>query len=149
MTDPTANYHGHNETSAAAHQRAKNSLKTRCTFIVNALTEAPGGLTGEELEDATGITHQSIGGLIIKLLQDGKIHRPGDKRRTRSGSWALVLHAGPGANVTRTPRQKADDRLVALENFANAVAATIKNDRIHGEGLKGMREALTKLGFRS
>ncbi|HET6495311.1 MAG TPA: hypothetical protein VFH61_08115 [Thermoleophilia bacterium] len=150
MTDPTQNYHGHNDTSAAAYKRATNKLEERCDAILAALAKAPHGLTGEGLEDATGITHQSIGGLIIKLMQDGKVHRPGIKHRTRSGAWALLIFHGHGPNVARMSRDdKNEARLVDLERFANAIAATIRNNRIHGEGLQGMRDALTKLGFQS
>jgi hypothetical protein len=106
MTDWTRNYHGGDANSrAAAALLSDSALAHRAQRILYALARAGAdGLTCEEIERATGISHQSAGSGVIDLLGRGLAHRTGARRPTRSGRQAWVVFAGPppaGAPVVR------------------------------------------------
>lgn len=122
MSDLTINYHGGDENSAAAAKRAQNCRVERLAAVLTHLSRAEDrGMTSEELENATGISHQSMGGLIISLIESKLIHRPGVKRKTSTGAKAWVCYLGPGENVGRPPRNETDYAKL-LQRFADAFA---------------------------
>ena len=143
MSDPTANYHGGAETSVEANSLAEHSRRGRMLAVGAHLAVARDGMTGEELEGATGISHQSMGGVILKLIDVGLAHRPGNKRKTKSGAMALVCYHGQGKNVARTPRE-AKLHAAMLQRFANALLL----GQLTGSGAQAAKDALAKAGFR-
>ena len=148
MSDPTHKYHGGAATSVAANDRAEQSRQSRMDRVEVELKMAfSHGLTGEELEKMTGIPHQSIGGVILKLIEAGRIHRPGGpehQRKTKTGSMALVCYHGPGESIGRAPREEVVTHAELLQRFADALL----HGRLTGPGAEIAKAALDKAGFR-
>lgn len=148
MSDPTANFHGGAETSVAANTRAEQNRQSRMDRVEVEIKMAfSRGLTSEELEKMTGISHQSMGGIILKLIEAGRIHRPGGpehQRKTKSGAMALICYHGPGESVGRTPREAIVTHAELLQRFANALL----HGRLVGPGAQVATDALAKAGFR-
>ena len=144
MSDPTASYHGGAETSVAAGRAAADGRRGRmdcAEFVLREVGER--GMTSEELEQATGISHQSMGGVILKLIEEKRIHRPGGEhtRKTRSGSDAWICYIGPGESTGRAPRT---DHAELLQRFADALF----HGRLVGVSAQAATDALAKAGFR-
>ena len=147
MSDPTASYHGGAATSAAANDRADHSREGRMRAVEAALREAGEGMTSEQLEKATGISHQSMGGVILKLIQAKRIHRPGGgfRRRTSTGAWAWVCYFGPGENVGRATRS---DKEVAYAEILQRFTDALHAGRLVGAGASAAAKTLKDAGFR-
>lgn len=145
MSDLMANYHGGAATSKDAFQRAEKRQGDRMVRVLRALAEAgERGMTSEQLEDATGISHQSMGGVVLLLITRKSIHRPGAKRRTRSGAEALICFIGPGESVGRAPRDEFQTHAELLQRFADALL----HSRLVGPGAEGAKASLAAAGFR-
>jgi len=148
LSDPTARYHGGASTSAAAGKAAAAMRKGRMDAVVMALSTRRAlmeGLTGEELEEATGIPHQSMGGIILKLIEAKRIHRPGHKRKTKSGADAWVCFYGDGPNVGRAQRSNKEAEYADLiQRIANAIA----RGELTGPAADAARIAIERAGFR-
>ena len=53
------------------------------------------GATCDEIEERTELKHQTASATLRGLEKKNKVHRPGTKRKTRSGCPAFVYHLGP------------------------------------------------------
>jgi hypothetical protein len=149
VNDPTAAYHGGDANSVAAAKRARHSRAERLDRIVaHLLAAGPRGRTSEELQRETEISHQSMGGLIIQLIKEKRIHRPGGdahRRKTSTGAWAWICYAGPGKNVGRPPRTEKEAAYAALlQRFADALEKCDLGGPARGMAIS----ALKKHGFR-
>jgi hypothetical protein len=146
VSDPTANYHDGSATSVAANERAEHSRRSRMDAVeAEVLAAGPFGRTSEELERNTGISHQSMGGVILKLIQEKRIHRPGDKRKTSTGAMALVCYHGPGESVGRAPRTDKETLYAEiLQQFTQA----LHHRRLDGPGREAAMKALREAGFK-
>lgn len=51
---------------------------------------SPYGLTGDEIEMATGFAHQTVGPRLLELRKAGYVVDSGARRPTRSGRLAIV-----------------------------------------------------------
>jgi hypothetical protein len=60
------------------------------TQIVKYLTTYPKGMTCDQLEAMLGMLHQTCGARMWELANDGILVKTGERRKTRSGSWAVV-----------------------------------------------------------
>ena len=58
-----------------------------------------GGLTDAEIEDATGLSHQSVSGCRRHLVERGLIYASEQRRRTPTGRMAIVWMLGVGPVV--------------------------------------------------
>lgn len=62
---------------------------TRLQGIVYRSLHAARG-TCDDVEERTGLTHQSCSPRFGELDRMGRIQKTGERKRTRSGSWAAV-----------------------------------------------------------
>ena len=91
--------HRHPSTAHEAARKAKPSSGTR-RYTVYRLIEAAGttlrqGMTDDELEAATGRSHQSVSATRNTLMNDGLIEDSGLRRRTQWGNDAIVWKVAP------------------------------------------------------
>jgi len=95
VEDITANYHGGNPQSVQANKIAhKGRVSARqqiMDLLCNPLSEA--GLTCEELEVLSGLSHQTCSARLSELRREGKIKIVVGTRKTRSGSPAAVYQS--------------------------------------------------------
>lgn len=92
--DPTAGFHGGNPESTAAHQSIEPSKRTLRLEIYRLIRRAViDGKTCDELEAATGWSHQTTSARVTELKSAGWIVDSGRRRPTRSGRSAAVLIA--------------------------------------------------------
>jgi predicted ArsR family transcriptional regulator len=63
--------------------------------ILHLLTDKP--MTGEELEAALGMPHQTVSASLTGLLKGGLVQRTGEMRPTARGRAAHVLRKTPKA----------------------------------------------------
>lgn len=94
--DPTANYHGGNPFSVAAHAAAKEGKDALRRAVYDLIAAASEGLTCDEVEVVLGRSHQSVSARITELKAQGRIVVAG-RRPTRTGSPAAVYVAAGGA----------------------------------------------------
>lgn len=74
---------------AAIHARQFKGQQHR--RIMDHLRTCVDGATREEIEFATGISHQSCGPRIIELIRAGAIIETDRKRKTSTGRNAVVI----------------------------------------------------------
>src|ERR1043166_5743786 len=86
--DITANYHRGNPQSVEAGQKAHKGAEIARKRILEALRRS-NGLSCDQLEELTGLSHQSCSARISELKREGKIVKAGT-RQTRSGCNAAV-----------------------------------------------------------
>ena len=94
----TAPYVSGSETSFDAGEAIKPNINRLCRIVLDAIEASPEGLTCDQTEVITGISHQTCSPrfkalkdctpqeIIPRRLPDGSI----DKRKTRSGRKAVV-----------------------------------------------------------
>lgn len=94
LFDICANKHGGNPMSVEANKIAhKGKVRARQRIIEELMDgEENGGLTCEELEQVTLLSHQTCSARLSELRREGKIKIVG-QRKTRSGSPASVYQA--------------------------------------------------------
>lgn len=90
--DPTANFHGGNPFSEAAHEDAKETKEVLRWKVYSLIEASPDGLTCDEVEIAIRRTHQTVSARITELKAEGRLIVVG-RRPTRSGSTAGVYVA--------------------------------------------------------
>jgi len=89
--DICANFHGGNEQSVKANEKPnKNAQRTKILALVRKC--AATGITCEEAEVLTNLSHQSCSARISELKRDGLIRQIG-ARATKSGCAAAVYQA--------------------------------------------------------
>lgn len=90
--DITANFHGGNAESVAAHASilpAKETLRRKVIAFVRS--RGPQGATSDEIELALGLPHQTVSARITEAKAGGDLAPSGLRRLTRSGRSAAVL----------------------------------------------------------
>lgn len=85
MKDICSNRHGGNAESVEAN-RAVNKSRLRLLILANLRFR---DMTCEEVENATGLSHQTCSARFSELKRDGLIE-PTKRRKTRSGRWAMA-----------------------------------------------------------
>jgi predicted HTH transcriptional regulator len=88
LPDITANYHRGNPQSVEANKVTHKFKISNRAIILEAL-QGECDLTCEELENFTGLSHQTCSARLSELKRDGRIKQVGT-RKTRSGSPAAV-----------------------------------------------------------
>ncbi len=91
---PSAPYISTSDTSRAAARSIEPSLQKLERLVILAITAA-GGATSDEIEQATGLSHQCASARCSILKQRGVIRDSGLRRRTRSGRNAAVYEVSP------------------------------------------------------
>ncbi len=87
LFDITANYHKGNQNSVAAN-KVTNKERDR-DHILTVLKVGP--MTCDEIEQATGLCHQTASARWTDLKKLGAIIRTGERRKTRRGCNADVF----------------------------------------------------------
>lgn len=92
MTDITANFHGGNPMSNAAYKSTPKQIRARQKSQVYRLIQTSGqnGRNCDEIEQLTGLPHQSASARMTELKKEGLIIASLYKRKTRSGRNAQV-----------------------------------------------------------
>ena len=101
MKDITANFHKGAETSVLAHESTPESHRLALRNLVLGLVEASSafGLTCDEAEARTGLTHQAVSPRFTELLAEKLIHYGKERRKTRAGKPARVYFIGPSTDA--------------------------------------------------
>jgi hypothetical protein len=81
------------DTSIEAARKAVLKSGTRRKEIFDLIAEREFGLTDDEIEVLTGLTHQSASGLRNSLMRDGLIVDSGERRKNRRGNSSIVWKA--------------------------------------------------------
>jgi hypothetical protein len=85
--------HGGNPMSVQANKIAhKGKIGTREVILRELRMTGFGGLSCEDIENLTALSHQSCSARLSELRREGKIKIVGE-RKTRSGSTAAVYQA--------------------------------------------------------
>lgn len=91
--DICKNYHLGNENSVAAHKSViPTAAKVRISIFEYIVSRGELGATCDEVEFATGFSHQSCSARCAELKADGLVYEEG-ARPTRTGRRAAVLKA--------------------------------------------------------
>jgi Fic family protein len=89
------NWGGALHKSDTSHQAAQ-SIKPRRTALQDHVEFSvkyglfPPGATCDEIERATGLSHQTASARLRELVLNGRIEDSGERRKTRSGRLATV-----------------------------------------------------------
>src|SRR5215472_16366774 len=105
--DPTRNYHGGNQESTEAHESIR-AEKARLRARVVRYVERRGqrGATCDEIEVASGMSHQTISARCTEAKALGEVVDSGRRRPTRTGRNAAVLVTpSPPPAAVLTPSQ--------------------------------------------
>lgn len=78
------------DTQSAAARKAVLTVGTRRKEIHDLIVNSPDGMTDDEIEIATGYTHQSASGTRNSLMRDGFIWDSGERRKNRRGNLSIV-----------------------------------------------------------
>ncbi len=89
--DPTRGFHGGNAESNAAHASLPNKAALRERIVIWIGKRGARGATGDEVEIASGLPHQTVSARITEAKHLGLIAPNGERRPTRSGRNAAVL----------------------------------------------------------
>ena len=124
--------------ASATSLAAATSLSARLSKLEEevyaCLAEAePVGLTDEELEAATGLSHQNESARRRSLVLKGLVRDSGRQRSNATGRSATVWVLGQdsvslGTKISRTPRPCDEDVKRALRNLQRAVKTARKHD---------------------
>jgi predicted transcriptional regulator len=63
--------------------------------VYQVIADSPNGITCDDVESMLGERHQSVSARVRELVQAGRIHDTGTKRKTRGGRWARVYRVHP------------------------------------------------------
>ena len=88
--DITRNYHGGNHESVEANPLDTDKTRMRLRILRLIRCTGPFGATSDEVEQATGISHQSCSARFTELKARGDLTDSGMKRKTRNGRNARV-----------------------------------------------------------
>jgi response regulator of citrate/malate metabolism len=90
LFDVCQNYHGNADTSKAAHAAFPEGSKETLRVVVFRAISEKGEATCDELEQRTGLSHQTCSARITELVIESKIIDTGRRRTTRAGRPARV-----------------------------------------------------------
>jgi len=89
--------HSDMDTSLAAARAIVPDLARLEALVLSVIKNSGGGMTDYEIEQQTGLRHQTASarrrGLVLRSL----VEDSGDRRPTDSGRYAVVWRASPGA----------------------------------------------------
>jgi hypothetical protein len=92
--DPTANRHGGNPESTAAHASIADHKARILRQVIDYVTgRGAGGATCDEIEQALAMSHQTASARCTEAVARGLLVRSEVRRLTRSGRKAAVLVA--------------------------------------------------------
>lgn len=97
-TTATAPYAAGSDTSEAAAHSVEQHVARLESMVLNAIAGSPGGLTCDQIEEETGLSHQCASARVHclnhkkQLIRDSGVRRP-----TRSGRGAVVWVANDKA----------------------------------------------------
>lgn len=96
-----APYQTHSATSAEAAERAKPKAKRDRERLLRQLRVfRTTGLTDEEMQADLRMDGSTQRPRRVELVNAGLVEDSGEKRRTRSGRWAVVWRAVPAKEAT-------------------------------------------------
>lgn len=81
--------HNGTETSVSAAESVRDDCSRLRALVLDAIRRSVFGLTCDEVEIATRLSHQTASARVNELMRAGRI-RPVAKRATRSGRMAQV-----------------------------------------------------------
>lgn len=101
MKDICENFHKGADTSVLAHATTPEATRQALRSTVLGLVEASSafGLTCDEAEARTGLSHQAVSPRFTELLALKLIHYGTERRKTRMGKAARVYFAGPSTEA--------------------------------------------------
>ena len=85
--------HNSTLTSREAAQSVSEVTGKMRAAILQAIREAPNGMTTDEIEIALGMSHQTASARVNELFHKYKAIYPASRRPTRSGRQAVVYEA--------------------------------------------------------
>ena len=80
--------------AAAAATLCEPELSRLEAYVLTVVTRHP--RTCDAIEEATGLSHQTVSARLRGLVLREQIEDSGEKARTRSGRWAVVWRAKGG-----------------------------------------------------
>ena len=90
--------------------RHQPDRKRNLRVVVQALVDSPSGLTCDEIEMKTGLSHQTCSATVSHAVRAGVLGKGDSRRPTRTGRMARVIVLGsvPETETTRNkPRKEA------------------------------------------
>lgn len=101
MKDICQNFHKGADTSVAAFETTPETSRQALRGMVLGLVEASGpfGLTCDEAEARTGLSHQAVSPRFTELVAHKQIHYGKERRKTRSGKSSRVYFVGPSTDA--------------------------------------------------
>ena len=101
MKDICQNFHKGADTSVAAFETTPEASRVALRSLVLGLVEASSafGLTCDEAEARTGLSHQAVSPRFTELLASKQIHYGKERRKTRMGKAARVYFSGPSTDA--------------------------------------------------
>ena len=85
------------EARREAHRRQTRARKEKLYQEILEFSCGRGGFTADELAAAWDCPANHVAPRISELLKSGRLIETGERRQTRSGSWAAVLEAADRA----------------------------------------------------
>ncbi len=101
MKDICQNFHKGADTSVDAHATTPEVCRQALRNQILALVEASSafGLTCDEAEARTGLSHQAVSPRFTELMAGKQIHYGKERRKTRAGKSARVYFHGPSTEA--------------------------------------------------
>jgi hypothetical protein len=102
-------------------------------LALGAIALSDKGLTDEQIEEATGLKHQSASARRNALVRKHMVKDSGERRATKSGRMAVVWMLGAGEPVTGAPntrpsRPTAEEIAAAEQEIDSAMDALDWNE---------------------
>jgi len=82
---------GATEARRAAHKRQTREKRAKLYEEILEFSYGRGGFTADELAESWNCSPNHVAPRISELLKSGRLIETGERRRTRSGSFAAVL----------------------------------------------------------
>jgi len=101
LKDICQNFHKGADTSVEAHATTPEVCRQVLRNQILALVEASSGfgLTCDEAEARTGLSHQAVSPRFTELMAAKQIHYGTERRKTRAGKSARVYFHGPSTEA--------------------------------------------------
>jgi predicted transcriptional regulator len=125
------------DTSVAAAQSMESQAASLRAQILDLLRKNPDGLTTDEIEVITGLSHQTASPRMWELHKRSLIGDSGKRRKTRSGRMATVYRALSAQELADlTERTAASTQKVIKETKAAATKLTAFEELQQALGVK-------------
>ncbi len=96
MNMPPSNGVATSNAAAASIYNDASAIRMRVCLAIKSL----GGATCDQVEEYTGLKHQTASARVNELKERGDIVDSGERRKTRSGRKAIVWKVSPAAVVS-------------------------------------------------